>query len=170
MIPFTTEPIEYIALWDAAVDDNAMSVEDVEAYAETFDRSRLRFIPGKTPVRYALSALLPYDLDFVRNTAPRDDNGTIVLGSFYYHLAQAGLRGAADLPEDMPRFSMRKVGMLELVDEYFMRCMPPELATELGSVVYRLSTVPDLLKKKSNSPSGEAKSKSALPAKRARRG
>jgi hypothetical protein len=161
-------PIEYISLFDPAVDDDAMSQDAIAKYVETRDTAMLPVKPGCTPVTWVLYPLDPYTLRYAIGVTPRDPEGGLLPDMFGYHLTQVGLREARNLPPDAPELTIRKIGLLEKADDAFIRAIPPEIVRELGGVIYAISTVSEATRKNSDSPSGAVKSKGECTARPAR--
>jgi len=152
--------IEYVSLFDPALDDAALTEETIRRYAESPDLSLLPLRPDATPNVWTLEPLDRYSLRLATESAPLKPDGTISV-TLAYHLVQHGLKAVAlAKPEDAPGFHLRRSGLAELVCDDFVRAIPPEVAEELGGVLYMLSRATDVQKKTSNSPSGEEKSKS----------
>ena len=155
-----TQPIEYVSLYDEAVDDSAMTLEAIKEYARTRDISKLPLRPGRTPITWVLFPLDSYTLRYALSASPHASDGSLFTDMLAYHLVQVGLKEAKNLPDGAPLFNLRKMGMLELVADDFVKAIPPEVVREVGSVIYDISTVSDDAKKKSPSHSDEPKLKS----------
>jgi len=178
--PHTDHRIEYISLYDEAVDDDALTIEQVEKYTRTRDTSLLPFKAAGQPIIWTLAPLDRYTLKYALSTCPGAVEGGLIPEILAYHLCQVGIKGAhvegevegkaAKLPPPRaPHFSLHREGLLEKVDPGFVRAIPPEVAQEIGGVIYDLSTVSEETKKKPSSPSDGKKSKKRSPAKPARR-
>jgi len=167
--PHKDHRTEYISLYDPAVDDGALTEEQVKSYLEAWDISILPLRPDTLPITWTLAPLDRYTLKYALSTCPGDVAGGLLPEILAYHLCQVGIKGVTNLPEDAPEFSLHKVGLLERVADDFTRSIPPEIAQELGNIIYTLSTVTEATKKKSNSHSAGKKSKKGSPAKAAPR-
>lgn len=141
----TDQFVEYVSLFDPAVDDSKV---DVEKYMSTRDRGLLKIKKDHEPIVWTLAPLSHYEREYVRSSIPRGADGEIVTNLLYYHTAEVGLRGVDKLPKDAPVFSTSKSGALTKVDPTFFAALPPEIAQDLGYVIWQLSTVQEDTKKK----------------------
>lgn len=163
--PYKACTVEYVSLWDPAVDDDAMSEETIKQYVRERKTELLPLRQGKEPVKWLLSSLDRYTLAYATATSPDAVEGGKVPVALAYHLCQCGIKGVSGPVGDAPEFALRKVGLLEKVDDDFVRAIPPEVARELAGVIYDLSTMDAETKKNSSSRSGVKSSKSATAAK-----
>ena len=167
--PFKDHEIDYISIWDPAVDDDALGADGVKEYLETRKISMLPIREGMKPITWKIGPIDQYSLQYVRSTCPEAANGNLVGGVFSYHLCQIGIRGVKDMHEGAPTFDTYKDGMLTRVSDDFIKVIPPDMANELGMLIYSMSTAPEEIKKKSPSRSARKNSKSDTPAKPVRK-
>lgn len=144
--PQTDQTVEYISIHDTAVDDKAMGPEAVQKYLETRDRSLL--VLKGTPHVWTVSPLSHYEREYVIHAVPKGPSGDPVFDLLYYHACEAGLRGVDPLPEGAPPFEVQKSGAMTKVVPAFFSGIPPEMATEIGYLIWTLSTLTPEAKKK----------------------
>jgi hypothetical protein len=154
-----THLIDYISIWDPAVDDEAMPAEDIGKYLANRDRGLLRFKQDAQPVIWQIAPLTPYQAEWAREIAPKHPDGRLIPSTYYYHLCEVGLRSAKHLPDDAPKLATYQEGHLTRLVPEFMGWLPADLARDIGYAVHQESTVDEDLKKKSCSPSDGPRSK-----------
>ncbi len=167
--PHQQHRITYTSIYDPAVDDASLSEEQIVQYVQTRDAGLLPLKAGCTPISWTVAPLDRYTLRYALSTCPDAAEGGKMPDILAYHLLQCGLKEVCGLPAGAPPFSLHRTGLLEKVNDDFIRAVPPEVAQELGGLIYDLSTVSEETKKKSPSPSAGKMSKSGSPAKPARR-
>lgn len=138
LAPSTLNRIEYISLFDAAVDRAAMSTEEVQQYAESMDRALLKLKADLIPVVWLLRPLDDVDLAYCRSASP-PPLGDRLSDVFWYVVCQVGVTGVTGLPAHIPPPLFRASGLLRLLDSNWVRKVPVAMAADVASRILQLS-------------------------------
>jgi hypothetical protein len=144
----TDQTVEYVSLWDPSVDDSKLDDTTIQRYMDTRERGLLTIKAGRTPVVWELAPLSHYERAYIRQITPRDASGEMLEDLLFYHTAEIGIRGAKDLPDGAPAFGTQKRGALTAVVPEFFTALVPQLAKDLGYMIWSMSTLDEDAKKK----------------------